>query len=59
MTKRINQANKMMEVLDIPTYTIDVWADRKAIDVIDLYDILTDPTKLKILLFKLHNKALL
>lgn len=62
--QQLEQANKLMKMLDIPIgwpapHLNSGASDYQLVYAIDLYDILTDPIKLKLLLFKLNNPAFL
>jgi len=49
--EKAEAAHKLMELLEIPC------KDISSISIIDLYDILMDDKKLKIIVSKLHNKV--
>jgi hypothetical protein len=52
----LDKATILMEALDIPVHS-DVLSHWTEVYSVDLYDILMDEEKLKVLVSKLHNKA--
>ena len=53
---KIRKAKEMVKILEIPSYGGVCWKS-DTIYAIDLYDILMDEEKLRVLVFKLRNKA--
>jgi hypothetical protein len=57
MNEKWRKANKWAKFLDIPMWTLNGDDGRGYVNTDDLYDILMDEEKLKVLVAKLRNKA--